>query len=518
MFDRYKFVSKNGNLIFMLIPFLLAITFRLPWLDTPSMWFDEGASLFYAQNYTMAEMVIKHPTNIHPPLYYILLRLWLILGDSDYWVRLLSVIAGCASILVAFEIGRGLINRNFGFLFAMTLAFNTFHNHYSREVRMYVFLVFFILLGIYAFLKFAKYNRWFYISLFIVSGVCLLYLHGGGPVYFLSLYIGLLLLSLHSERYRNTRTFLLIGFIVSVFVYLPYWTTQLQAHTSVAEGYWVKNTSLRILFASIPLKTFLGVKLAPGSVWIFSWILPKIDISWTEWSYYMDGAAIFFVVYMLSPFAMFLMFKRHPSLFFIVLIGIFPILLFLAYSLLIEPILITRSAIPLVISASMIFSYLIYSALEKRRPLYISSAMVLILMLILSSFHYLSVGAVSKEEYKKSVKYLSETMYHNEPLVLNTGVGGYSLVSRYWPDEVPFPVLWPKEYPELLQRSQKPLSIEALRMFINTQNCKEFWKLKSHSWRIFPQGVDRYFKVIEKKKFRGISLVKYSCSAGALTY
>jgi 4-amino-4-deoxy-L-arabinose transferase-like glycosyltransferase len=521
MFDIYKSSSKNGNLFFMLIPFSLALAFRLPWLDTPSMWYDNGASLFYAQNYTIAEL-IKNFTDVHPPLYYILLKLWLILGDSDYWVRLLSVIAGCASVLVAFEIGRDLINRHFGFLFAMTLAFNTFHNYYSREVRMYVFLVFFILLGIYAFLKFAKYNRWLYIILFIVSGVCLLYLHAGGPVYFLSLYAGLLLLSLHSGQYRNTRTFLLVGFIVSVFIYLPYWTAQLQAHAHVAEDYWMQNPSLRLLFVSIPLKTFIGIKLVPGSVWIFSWIHDKTGIPLpAEWAYYMDGASSLLAVYIFSALAIFWMLKRHPSLLFIVLIGFFPMLLFLAYSLLIQPVLIARSAFPMVISASMLFSYFIYSALEKRRPLYLSTAIVLISILALSNFCYLSVGAVSKEEFKKSVRYLSATMSHNDPLVLNTGAGGFSLVHRYWPGEIPFPVLWQKQHPGLYKRftiSQKPFSIESLQMFIDTQNCKEFWELKSHPGRYFPQGVDRYFKVIEKKKFRGISMARYSCSAGALMH
>ena len=55
----------------------------------------------------------------HPPLYYLLLHYWIALnGDTPYYARLLSALFDTGTILLAFFLGRQLMNRDTGLLAA----------------------------------------------------------------------------------------------------------------------------------------------------------------------------------------------------------------------------------------------------------------------------------------------------------------------------------------------------------------------------------------------------------------
>ena len=73
---------------------LLAVGLRLYRLDHQSLWNDEGTSVALAQR-DLVTITKSAALDIHPPLYYYALHVWLrLFGASEFAVRSLSVVAG----------------------------------------------------------------------------------------------------------------------------------------------------------------------------------------------------------------------------------------------------------------------------------------------------------------------------------------------------------------------------------------------------------------------------------------
>jgi 4-amino-4-deoxy-L-arabinose transferase-like glycosyltransferase len=85
-------------------------------------------------------------------LYYVLLRGWLHLGDSEVWLQSLSVLFGVLTIPVVFVLGRRFLNREVGLVAAAILAVHNFHIEHSEQLRSYSLLPLLVVLSTYIFL------------------------------------------------------------------------------------------------------------------------------------------------------------------------------------------------------------------------------------------------------------------------------------------------------------------------------------------------------------------------------
>jgi mannosyltransferase len=74
-------------------------------------------------------------------LYYLILRPWLHLGNSEVVVRGLSVLFGVATIPVLYLVGSRLFSQRVGLVAAALLAVHAFHIRWSQEARSYALLV-----------------------------------------------------------------------------------------------------------------------------------------------------------------------------------------------------------------------------------------------------------------------------------------------------------------------------------------------------------------------------------------
>lgn len=74
-------------------------------------------------------------------LYYVLLRAWLHLGNSEVFIRLLSVIPGVATIAVVYAIAKRLCGSKVALTAALLLTIHGAHVAYSQEARSYALLV-----------------------------------------------------------------------------------------------------------------------------------------------------------------------------------------------------------------------------------------------------------------------------------------------------------------------------------------------------------------------------------------
>ncbi len=119
---------------------LLAAGLRFYHLSGQSLWADEGNSVALARR-SLAEIARRTAFDIHPPLYYWLLKIWVsIFGESEIGLRSLSVVLGILLVYLIWALGEQLFRRPTGLMAAFIAAFSPLQIYYSQEARMYILL------------------------------------------------------------------------------------------------------------------------------------------------------------------------------------------------------------------------------------------------------------------------------------------------------------------------------------------------------------------------------------------
>ncbi|RLC82971.1 MAG: hypothetical protein DRI61_00745 [Chloroflexi bacterium] len=125
---------------FLLIALFLWMAFalRLYRLDAQSLWADEGNSAAMALR-DLPSIALHSAADIHPPLYYWILRLWAgLLGISEWALRSLSAFIGLLLVAVVYALGKELLGEKVAVGAMLLAAFCPFQIYYSQEARMYI--------------------------------------------------------------------------------------------------------------------------------------------------------------------------------------------------------------------------------------------------------------------------------------------------------------------------------------------------------------------------------------------
>jgi 4-amino-4-deoxy-L-arabinose transferase-like glycosyltransferase len=132
---------------------LIGFGLRLQKLGLQPLWGDEGWSLYFATQ-SLPQLLALTAIDIHPPLYYILLKAWLfVVGVGAEEARLFSVMVGTLLIPVVSVLGHRLFNQRIGVIAAAVTAVMPMAIYYSQEVRMYGLVTLLGALSVYFFIK-----------------------------------------------------------------------------------------------------------------------------------------------------------------------------------------------------------------------------------------------------------------------------------------------------------------------------------------------------------------------------
>jgi uncharacterized membrane protein len=147
-------------------------------MTNQSIWYDEGASLTFAQLSISQIIKVNAVYEPHPPFYYLVLHFWIgLFGESDFSLRFLSVIFGVVAVFMMYKVGEQLFGREAGIISSLILAFSAFHVQYSQTARMYSLMCMLALFSMYFFLRLkddkSNTNAFFY----ILSSALLMYTH-----------------------------------------------------------------------------------------------------------------------------------------------------------------------------------------------------------------------------------------------------------------------------------------------------------------------------------------------------
>lgn len=132
--------SKPGQIISLSLAIGLFLVLTLSRITANSIWFDEGYSLTLSQH-SFGDIFNYTASDVHPPLYYWLLKIWSSLfGTSDFAYRSLSVVFGCATIVLLFLLLRHFFKNRTSLFVALIVAMSPMLVRYGVEARMYTMI------------------------------------------------------------------------------------------------------------------------------------------------------------------------------------------------------------------------------------------------------------------------------------------------------------------------------------------------------------------------------------------
>lgn len=167
-----NFISQRCLMLFLITT--AGVFLRLLYLGKKSFWTDEGASFVIAHQHwaDFWHTIFTHEANAS--LYYFILHFWLHLGNGEFVIRLLSVLAGVATIPIVYLLGKQIYDQSTGLVAAALLAVHPAHVAYSQEARGYSFVVLFAVLSVYFFVRAMQgtaTHSWFWYAITTVLAV-----------------------------------------------------------------------------------------------------------------------------------------------------------------------------------------------------------------------------------------------------------------------------------------------------------------------------------------------------------
>ncbi len=156
--SRERIHDPHVKWLLLIVP--LAALLRFLYLSRKSVYLDEAISVAYAHMswHEFAQVLLARDANM--ALFYLLLRGVVPFGDSEFRVRLISVIAGVATVPVMYWLGKKLYDRQTGVWTALLLSVNACHVVFSQEARGYALALLLITLSCWLFLKGIESPSW----------------------------------------------------------------------------------------------------------------------------------------------------------------------------------------------------------------------------------------------------------------------------------------------------------------------------------------------------------------------
>ncbi len=284
---------------------LLGVAIRSYNITTRSLWFDEAFS-WRLVSFSFSEMIARDAADVHPPLYYILLKSWAyVFGTSLLALRMFSVACAGISIVAGyFYTSYAFHSKRAGVYAAMLLALSPWVISYAWEARMYPLGMIFAFLSSHALLKAVREKSFAWSVVYALYATALIYTHYFGffTVIAQALFVGGVLV--HATKWRvgeivQSRVFWssILAVCLSLALFSPWIPTFLRQRSQVQEAYWVPPiaaTSVPDTFYHFFVPTLhipphrgliLVVSLLPilGTIALWTYILmryKKLDAAW----------------------------------------------------------------------------------------------------------------------------------------------------------------------------------------------------------------------------------------------
>jgi len=160
--ERLKNFFARYEKYWLWLILILAAALRVYQINDRDFWYDE-AFTGIAVKESFHNMMVTIINDVHPPLYYFSAKIFSsFFNYSVLGIRMLSAVFGVLAVWAVYLFAKELFDRRTALWAALIAAISPFAIQYSQEARMYVMLVFFILIAAYFFVKALKTGRTLY--------------------------------------------------------------------------------------------------------------------------------------------------------------------------------------------------------------------------------------------------------------------------------------------------------------------------------------------------------------------
>ena len=215
-------------------------------LTDSCLWFDEIFSVHAAEHSWNELFWFAAQDLIHPPFFYVLLKLWISIGgESLFWLRFFPVIISAVALIPFYLLCRRLkLNYPAIALAFLLFAVNGCLIKYAQEVRMYSVLLCLSLLSMWLFVRFLDLGKSFWIL--TIVNVFLVHTHYFGWFVIASEVLAILIL----QRIKTGQILIMFGINLAVFA--PWFLMVLRAveiNSGLAQNIgWIAKPNLYAIF------------------------------------------------------------------------------------------------------------------------------------------------------------------------------------------------------------------------------------------------------------------------------
>lgn len=146
-------------------------------LDVPrGLWLDEAVSVSEARMPYGAMIHRLATTDVHPPLYFTILWATIrLIGDGDYAVRVPSILFGIVLIPLVYLLGKEAYDRRTGAVASVIVSVAPIVVWYSQEARMYMMLMVFGVVALWAQLRILRRGGWYPWVVYTVASIAMVW-------------------------------------------------------------------------------------------------------------------------------------------------------------------------------------------------------------------------------------------------------------------------------------------------------------------------------------------------------
>lgn len=408
-----KKLTRNELFIFLLI-FALAALFYLFKIGFSDMWSDEIYTKSMLDG-SLPDFFDKFKNDLHPPLYYLSLRLFTgLFGLSAVSLRLFSVIGVLSTLLLGYFAGQRLFGRQGALYFCLMMISIPMLAAYSHQARMYTWAAFtvtgvFIYSGL--FMKMGKNRDLVFLFVFTVLAIYTHY-YSMAAAFVANLFVFLYLLLTNNKKWLLH----LFSLLSEAVIFLPWLYMFIIQVKKVQHAFWAPEVSLNAILSCFTI--------------------PFTEQFWTT-NY---SVALTVLIYSLIALAIFMSFKKSYSEYRLVLwlsLFIFLGTLFVVsvISVFSQPILSTRYVMSIVVMLVIAPTILLITMKIKWLKIGLIAVILFLGIRVSVSNFYFSYGP-----YKQTIEYISSnypeirkilhiTEVTAGPMTEYTGTTG---LSHYW--------------------------------------------------------------------------------------
>lgn len=251
MNNSSKNVIGNNTAIFLLI-FVVSIAFYSYRIGLSDLWSDETYTKSMLSG-PFSDFYAKFKNDLHPPLYFIGLRLYTgLFGSSATSLRSFSVVGVLATLLLAFFAGRRIFGKQGALYLCLMLISVPMLAIYSHQARMYSWAAFSVT-GVFIYsLLFIRSGMTRDLVLLFTFTVVAMYTHYYSLIaaFVANLFVFLHLVLTKNRKWLNHFVSLLIAFIL----FLPWLSIFTVQFNKVQRAFWAPEVSLPTILScfSIP--------------------------------------------------------------------------------------------------------------------------------------------------------------------------------------------------------------------------------------------------------------------------